>query len=191
MTAQRLLIYVVAAVAAASAGIALRYNEQARQMAEAQALVARGTVGAPAPELRLPDLAGRMHTLDAYRGRVVLVNFWATWCPPCLREIPSFEKIRQRYLGRGFEVLGVAVDDTDAVRRFVREHGVTYPQLLAGARGTALMARFGNRHGALPYSLLVDQQGIVRLAHAGELRPETLTEHLQALLEAAPGGPPP
>lgn len=182
MNRRRALIYLVAAVAAASTGLALRRNEQARRQRDVQRLITEGTVDAPVPALRLPDLDGRMRALDEFRGRVVLVNFWATWCPPCRREIPAFQEIRARHADRGFEILGVALDEATAVRDFVAEYGVTYPQLLAGPDGASLMARFGNPRGALPYSVLVDREGIVRLAHLGELDPETLGRALDELL---------
>ncbi len=182
MNVRRALVYVVAAVAAVSTGVALRQHEQARRHAEAQALVSPGTVGAPAAELRLPDLDGRLQNLRDFRGRVVLVNFWATWCPPCLREIPALRKLRKEYGARGFEVVGVAVDDARSVGEFAREQGIDYPLVIAGPGGSSVMARFGNRHGVLPYSLLVDRDGTVRLAHAGELRPEDLAPLLEELL---------
>jgi peroxiredoxin len=169
-------------VDAASTGVALRRGEQARRQREVQGLIADGTVGTPAPALRLPDLEGRTRELREFRGQVVLVNFWATWCPPCRREIPALQRVRGEYRERGFEILGVALDDAQAVRDFVAEHGLGYPQLLAGGEGAGVMGRFGNPRGALPYSVLVDREGVIRLAHLGELPPEKLVAALEPLL---------
>ncbi len=186
MNMQRALLYVVAAVAAASTGLALRQHELAQRRADTQALVSPETLGAPAAALQLPDLDGQMHALSDYRGRVVLVNFWATWCPPCLREIPTLQQVRTRYRDHGFEILGVAVDGAEAVRAFVAEHGIGYPQLIAGPTGSGVMAAFGNRHGVLPYSLLVDRAGTVRMAHAGALESEDLVPKIETLLGTPP-----
>ena len=95
------------------------------------------TEGTPAPPLRLPALQGGEVALESYRGRVVLVNFWATWCPPCVEEMPSLERLHRALGGEGLVVLGVSVDqDGAALESFVRRAGVTFPMLRdPGGRG--------------------------------------------------------
>jgi cytochrome c biogenesis protein CcmG, thiol:disulfide interchange protein DsbE len=93
--------------------------------------------GTAAPPLRLPALAGGELALDSYRGHVVLVNFWATWCPPCVEEMPSLERLHRALAAEGLVVLGVSVDDDGAaLEAFVRRAGVTFPMLRdPGGRG--------------------------------------------------------
>lgn len=110
-------------------------------------------------ELVLPDLSGGMQPLDKWNGKLLLINFWATWCPPCIEEIPLFMRLRERYADRGFEVIGIAIDDEQKVRNFQDQHSISYPVLLGGDNGISLMQRFNNRLGALPFSVLFDPQG--------------------------------
>ena len=120
----------------------------------------------PAPPLALPDLDGRTLDLATRRGRVVLVNFWATWCPPCVEEIPSLNRLHERLAPRGFEVLAVDVGDTrEQIAAFMRERPVSFPVLLDGTGET--FKRW--KAYAFPTSLLLDRQHRVRYAVYGAL----------------------
>jgi thiol-disulfide isomerase/thioredoxin len=120
----------------------------------------------PAPSLALADLAGVRVNLEALRGRVVLVNFWATWCPPCVEEIPSLNRLHERLAARGFLVLAVDVGETrEQVQDFLRERPVAFPVLLDPA-GDAFK---GWKAYAFPTSLLLDRQHRVRYAVYGAL----------------------
>ena len=112
-------------------------------------------------EVTLLDLNGDSQTLQQWQGKLLLVNFWATWCPPCIEEIPLFMRLRDKYAGEGFEVIGIAIDEAQKVRDFQQVHAVSFPLLLGGNEGIALMQRFNNKLGALPYSVLFDKQGTV------------------------------
>jgi thiol-disulfide isomerase/thioredoxin len=129
--------------------------------------------------LSLADLDGTMQYLDRWQGNLLLVNFWATWCPPCIEEIPLFMRLRDRYRAQGFEVIGIAIDEAEKVRRFQQQRAVDYPLLLGGEQGIALMQRFNNRLGALPYSVLFDRQG-----NAVHFKPGAYSEsELESLLQ--------
>jgi peroxiredoxin len=134
----------------------------------AQPMVERGrtdaqpvdTTGAyPAPDFSIPVLDGGQMSLADQRGNVLLVNFWATWCAPCIQEIPDLIELHERYESAGFAVLGISTDDDGAevVRPFVRTHGIIYPILLDD--GSAADA-FGNVYG-LPTTFLIDRNGRV------------------------------
>ncbi len=118
-----------------------------------------------APDFSLPDLTGRQTSLAAYRGHYVLLNFWATWCPPCLAEMPSMEVIFERYRERGFVILAVSSDSegVDVVGDFVAQLGVSFPIVLDSNR------RVSDLYGArnLPVSFLLDRDGHVVAAAQG------------------------
>jgi len=107
------------------------------------------------PELRMPDLAGREKSLRDFLGRPLIINFWATWCAPCRREIPLLQQLRQAYHGDGLEIVGIAVDSRADVANYVRGRAVNYPLLIGEDRGLAAAEQFGMQT-ALPFSVFAD-----------------------------------
>ncbi len=130
----------------------------------------------------LQDLKGRSQALDSWRGRVLVVNFWATWCAPCREEIPEFVRMQDRYGARGLQFVGVAFDQVEAVATFAREFHINYPLLLGGLDTMALMRESGNRAGVLPYSLVLDRQGNLLDRHPGVLKEAKLEAVIRPLL---------
>ena len=115
-------------------------------------------VGKPAPDFTFPDLDGKMISLSGHKGKVVLVNIWATWCRPCIDEMPSMEKLYQRLNAKGFEILAVNLqEDRSSVKRFVDEYGLSFPVLLDTT------GRIGATYGArsIPTTYIVDREGFV------------------------------
>jgi thiol-disulfide isomerase/thioredoxin len=133
-----------------------------------------------APPLSLKDLRGRNVRLSDYRGKVVLVNFWATWCPPCRAEVPDLVRWQREYKSRGLQVVGVTYPPTDRaeVRRFVRRFRVNYPVLL-GTRETKTLFIEGE---TLPVTIVIDREGNVRERIEGILLPEEFEEKIKPLL---------
>jgi cytochrome c biogenesis protein CcmG/thiol:disulfide interchange protein DsbE len=131
--------------------------------------------GRPAPAFALEDLSGRKVSLASYRGKAVLINFWATWCAPCKIETPWLIELRNRYAGQGFEILGVSADDIDRddpqklseekseIARFAQQMHIPYPVLIDGA---TLDKAYGGLD-ALPASFFVDRNGTVVAAQLG------------------------
>jgi thiol-disulfide isomerase/thioredoxin len=117
-----------------------------------------------------------------FDGRVVLINFWATWCVPCRAEMPMLSDLHQDYQGQGLQVVGIAMDDVQQARDFVMELGIAYPVLVGMADVMATGRVYGNRSGLLPYSVLVDRSGVVRWTHLGELSEADLLARAQPLL---------
>lgn len=107
----------------------------------------------------LPDLAGRRQALDQWRGKVVVLNFWAPWCPPCREEIPGFISLQEKYGARGLQFVGVALDEQARVQAYVKEARMNYPVLLGGMGAVLLGQAAGNPVGGLPYTLILDRQG--------------------------------
>ncbi len=110
-------------------------------------------------EAELDDLNGQAQPLAQWRGQVLVLNFWAPWCPPCREEMPGFIRLQERYAGQGLRFVGVALDEAEPVRAFARRIGVNYPILLGGMSGMMLGDAAGNRHGGLPYTLILDRRG--------------------------------
>jgi thiol-disulfide isomerase/thioredoxin len=130
----------------------------------------------------LPGLDGRKQTLDSWRGRVLVINFWATWCAPCREEIPEFVRMQQRYGAQGLQFVGVAIDVPDKVGQFAREFGINYPLLVAGLDTMALMREVGNRAGVLPFTLVLDRQGNIASLHTGGSNEAKLEAIIRPLL---------
>lgn len=107
----------------------------------------------------LPDTKGVSQKIEQWQGKVVLLNFWATWCPPCREEIPAFVEVQEQFGAKGFQIIGVAIDNKDDVTDFMDTFFINYPVLLGDDKTLNLMSQYGNRIGSLPYSVIMDRQG--------------------------------
>ncbi len=142
--------------------------------------------GGAAPQLELADLDGRTHRLSDYRGKAVLLNFWATWCAPCRAEMPSIERLGQAMAGKPFEILAVNVGESPRVaREFVERLPVTFTVLLD--RDGRVTRSWGAR--VLPATYIVGPDGRIRYSHFGELdwSSDAVRQRIEGLLEAVPG----
>ncbi len=129
----------------------------------------------------LPDLNNKKQALQQWQGKVVVVNFWAPWCPPCRKEIPDFIRMQERLGKQGVQFVGIALDEADKVSAFVGESGINYPILLGNGHAASLSYSSGNRLGGLPYTLLFDRKGNAVATLTGgvsEARLETLLKPL-------------
>lgn len=146
-----------------------------------EAIVAAGEVGSHLPAFSVKDLLGHEISSDGLRGKVVLIDFWATWCEPCKREMPGYQKLASRYGPRGFVVIGFKFDtmaDTEDPQAFARKIGVRYPLAVAP---DDLKQKFGGIEG-LPTTMLYDRQGILRKKVVGFEYTETFENAIRALL---------
>ncbi|HEU4697862.1 MAG TPA: TlpA disulfide reductase family protein [Gemmatimonadales bacterium] len=160
-----------------------------RMWPQLAAAIGVGPAGAAAPDVRLVTLAGDSLSLADLRGQVVLVNFWATWCPPCRVEMPGFQRVYEARRERGFTILGLSVDAAGRapVARFLAEHGITYPVAMAN---TSAIQGFG-RATLLPTSYLIDRRGRIRHEVRGYFTEVALAQAVERLLaEPAAGGAP-
>ena len=174
----------LALLAATSGYLAHQYTTRA-QLAPADAL-ALPTAAAPAPTAVLDwtfvDVEGKPQSLSQWRGRLVVLNFWATWCPPCLKEIPAFVDLQQRLGPRGVQFVGIALDQVEAVKPFLTDHGLNYPVVLGDQDVARFMTTLGNEIGALPYSVVVGRDGKVLATHQGEWQAEEAAQTLERYL---------
>jgi thiol-disulfide isomerase/thioredoxin len=165
----------VAAVAALVAGLYFGMERQSAGPSSSQAAAALAG-------LALPDPAGKEQRLEQWRGKVLVVNFWATWCAPCREEMPEFIKAQQQYGDKGLQFVGIAVDQADKVEQFAKEIGLNYPTLIGGFGAMELSKTLGNTVMALPFTVVVDRKGAVVHTQLGELKPAKLRSIISQLL---------
>jgi len=130
----------------------------------------------------LPDLAGQRQPLAQWRGKVVVVNFWAPWCPPCRKEIPGFIALQETLGKQGLQFVGVALDEHDRVAAYADGEGINYPILLGGGEAMQLSQAAGNRLGGLPYTVVFDRKGNAIAALSGEVSRARMEALVQPLL---------
>jgi len=176
------LAVVVAAFAGAGlvAGLAVRlagWSEPATPIAPAAAADMSGLMAA-----QLPDTKGQKRTLEQWRGQVLVVNFWATWCTPCRQEIPEFIKVQEKWASRGVQVVGIAIDNNDQVRPYAAQLKINYPILIAGPDGIELARQAGNRIGGLPFTVILNRQGGLAHTQLGGVNEQKLEALVRPLL---------
>lgn len=123
------------------------------------------------PDLPLADSTGKLHRLSDWKGHLLVVNFWATWCEPCQREIPLLERLRAQRAAEGFEVVGVAVDVRSDVLKYMRAARIDYPVLIGDRNGLALIAALG-MDTVFPFTVFADRDGRIITVKVGEMHPE-------------------
>ena len=128
------------------------------------------------------DLTGKETTIGDWKGNILIVNFWAPWCAPCRREVPSLIKTQLEYAQQAVSVLGIAFDIEPQVSRFAADYQINYPLFLAGNRAAMYNTAFGNPSGSLPFTAMLDRNQRILFQHNGELSVEQLLEQLEALL---------
>jgi thiol-disulfide isomerase/thioredoxin len=137
-------------------------------------------------DFSLPDLDGKTHSLSEWRGKVIVLNFWATWCPPCREEIPLFIALQKRHGSDGIQLVGVATSDNkDSVAAYRQSAGMNYPILTGDDDAMDVMARYGNRQGSIPFTVIIDRQGNIVARKLGAFDPAELMRVIGPLLPPA------
>jgi thiol-disulfide isomerase/thioredoxin len=145
-------------VAVAALGAGYWFGEYRKPDAETAAV---STTPTRLIDFTLPDMKGKPRKLSAWQGQVIILNFWATWCPPCRDEIPMFLEYYEKLHPRGLEIIGVAIDKKEDVETYMDTMLIEYPVLMGNETTLALMRRYGNRVGSLPYNVLINRAGQV------------------------------
>lgn len=134
------------------------------------------------PGFVLPDLDGVQRNMDEWNGKVVVVNFWAEWCPPCKREMPMFMELQEQYASQGLQFVGIAIDEAFRVENFVDTLGVEYPILLGGEAALDVSKSYGNSIGTLPHTALVGRDGTILAIYRGEVARNALETDIKKAL---------
>jgi thiol-disulfide isomerase/thioredoxin len=179
MNKKHLAAYAGVAVLFAASGIYAGLKDQA-----APANLPVPATSAPVAALfaqTMPNAAGAPTPLAQYQGKAMLVNFWATWCAPCVQEMPELSELSSGEAGKKLQVIGIGIDSPSNIAEFSAKYKITYPVLVAGMSGTDLSRQFGNVNGGLPFTVLIGADGQVKKTYLGRLKFDELRKELAAL----------
>ncbi|MEQ1772516.1 MAG: TlpA disulfide reductase family protein [Burkholderiales bacterium] len=170
----RYSLYTFIALTAFGAGLWMSGSRQAGapEVTASEALLA----------LALPDLQGKPQRLDQWRGKVLVVNFWATWCAPCREEIPIFVKMQEKYGAKGLQFVGISIDQVDKTQEFARNFSINYPNLIGTIDTVEISRQAGNKRRVLPYTIILDRKGEIAVTEMGGLTQEKLESIVKSLL---------
>ena len=134
------------------------------------------------PGFTLKDTGGVARNSSEWEGKILIVNFWATWCPPCLEEMPALIDFQTQYSSRGVQVVGVAVDNLEPVVDFMDTYGINFPVMIGGDDAIQLSQKMGNRISALPFTAIFSKTGTTLYAQPGKVTTESLEKVIKPLL---------
>lgn len=165
-----LIALVLVCVLAITAGLGVSVWHAARQPS------------GPAPAFTLTDLNGQPHPSSTWQGKLLLVNFWASWCTPCLEEIPLLVEAQARYGARGLQIIGPAMDEPEPIKAMVQRFRINYPVSADLMETDAASRALGNTQGGLPYSVLISRDGRILKTVLGSLNREQLEDLIEKYL---------
>ncbi len=134
------------------------------------------------PHFIMQDTDGAIRDSKEWRGKVLIINYWATWCPPCRKEMPTLMEFQDQYGPQGVQVLGIAVDDLDQVKEFMNTYGINFPVVVGGDDAIELGQKMGNRIAALPYTAIFDRKGKTLYAQPGMITKAILEKSVKPSL---------
>ncbi|HEV7815225.1 MAG TPA: TlpA disulfide reductase family protein [Janthinobacterium sp.] len=189
MSKKNLISYAVIALIFGGAGvyIAKQKNNPAPVVATAPASApAASAVAASDPvqslyDQQLKDLSGQTQALSQWKGKALIVNFWAPWCGPCVREMPELSALQKEVAGKNIQVLGLGIDSPENIAEFAKKVQIAYPVYVAGMGGTELSRLFGDKEGSLPYTVLIGVDGQIKKTYLGALKFDQLRADLASL----------
>jgi thiol-disulfide isomerase/thioredoxin len=183
------LVYAAIAIACGAAGVWASLKT-AQPLAPA---AAAGAAGATAPataaagpvaalyQQKLKDGKGVEQALAQWQGKPLVVNFWATWCAPCVEEMPELSALQGEQAGKAWQIIGIGIDSPANIAEFAEKHKIAYPVYVGGMSGTDLSRQLGNAHGGLPFTVLIGADGQVKKTYLGRLKFDQLRADLASM----------
>jgi thiol-disulfide isomerase/thioredoxin len=129
----------------------------------------------------LPDSTGAKQAFSQWQGKILVVNFWATWCAPCVKEMPELSAFQQELGTSKVQLLGIGIDEAANIANFAKKHTISYPLFVAGMGGSELSSNLGNKGGALPFTVLIDSKGRVIKTYVGTVNLKILRSDIKKL----------
>ena len=168
---------IIAIILLASIGFGFQYFFKNKQ--------AHGSAASTQPlfAATFPDESGKLQNLKQYAGKIIVLNFWATWCEPCREEMPELSALHDMYKDKNVVVLGIAVDEAAAINDFVKETKVSYPLLVADMQGMEIASHLGNDKSVLPYTVIINSDGSIAKTYFGRITKPLLEQTLTQLLK--------
>ena len=168
------LLFAVVAVAAFGAGL---WFNGSRQTTTPEASAAAALLA-----LTLPDLQNKPQALSQWHGKVLVVNFWATWCEPCRKEIPVFVKMQEELAAKGLQFVGISIDNVEKTAEFARNFSINYPNLIGSFDTVEISRLAGNHRRVLPYTIILDRSGNIVATEQGGVTRDKLLNLVKPLL---------
>lgn len=170
------LLYLVAAIAIAMSAFAVRYFVLNRSV-PTETIAAHTFFAA-----EFPGLNGQPQAMTQWQGKIIIVNFWATWCPPCLQEMPELSRLHTAYQDQGVVVVGISSDELNKIREFSQQTPVSYPLLSGDIDAMNISESLGNNKGVLPYTVIIAADGSIAKTYFGLVNQALLEETILPLL---------
>lgn len=164
------------------AGLTLSPVVLAEKERTAASLIKQTLLNTYRPEFTLPDINNKKRSVKEWTGKILVVNFWATWCTPCRKEIPVFNKLHKEYAKQDVRFIGIAIDNLKAVNQFMQTIPIEYPVLIGGVPAIKHAVSFGNTSGTLPYTAIVGKDGKIKTMLSGKLTEKQARKSIEKLL---------
>lgn len=129
----------------------------------------------------LPDVEGKSHPLSQWKGKPLIVNFWATWCAPCVEEMPELSRLQTEIASRGMQIIGIGIDSATNIAQFAGKYKIEYPLYIAGMAASDLSRQMGNQAGGLPFTVLIGSDGQIKKTYLGRLKMNELRKDLSLI----------
>lgn len=175
---QLVIIAIIGATLGALAGVGWQQYKLDAPLVDASSGIAVKHI----PDYVYHTTDGVERTNNDFQGQIIVMNFWATWCPPCRKETPLFVEMQDKYGEDGVQFIGIAIDDLEATREFIDTYGVNYPVLMGDVDAIAMSKQMGNRFEGLPFTVIAERDGSILKRHTGEVKREMLETTLKQLI---------
>ena len=175
-TAYRFAFYCLFLIVAGGGGYLLR------ELAQPEDSSPSTLVGQARPDFSLKDFRGESRRISEWNGKVLLLNFWATWCSPCQKEIPELIALQEDYKEKGLQIVGIAIDELGTTQEFANMAGINYPTLIGEEEAIQVALSYGNTIGALPYTVIVDRNKRIAFTQPGQVHRDEIESLIRRLL---------